>query len=122
MNDFNEIDRRQFARGVLVVTTSAAVLSSTLTRAADVNQSQSDVADATKPENVSRPNEQLPEELALLNVLMRRYPSDHYDRTAIRGIFSDLRGDVARGQILSQFPLMNSDEPGSIFRAYRANH
>ena len=51
---------------------------------------------------------------------MRRYPSDHFDDKAVRGIFGDLRGDVARGRVLSEFPLKNSDEPAFVFQAYRS--
>jgi hypothetical protein len=59
-------------------------------------------------------------EVLLLTYLERRYPSEHFDDQAMRGIFGDLRGDVARGRILSEFPLKNSDEPAFVFRAYRS--
>ena len=51
---------------------------------------------------------------------MQRYPSEHFGEAAIQGIFRDLRGDLARGRILSEFPLENSDEPCFEFRAFRA--
>ncbi|MEI8378867.1 MAG: hypothetical protein WCJ09_01975 [Planctomycetota bacterium] len=60
-----------------------------------------------------------PPEVLLLTYLVRTYPSDNYDDVAIQGIFRDLRGDLARGKLLSEFPLKNSDEPAFIFSPYR---
>ncbi len=61
-----------------------------------------------------------PPEVLLLTYLVRRYPNDHLDEVAIQGIFRDIRGDVARGRALAEFPLRNSDEPASVYSAYRA--
>lgn len=60
-----------------------------------------------------------PPEVLLLTYLVRTYPSDNYDDFAIQGIFRDLRGDLARGKVLSEFPLKNSDEPAFVFSPYR---
>ena len=115
MSERPRIDRRQFARD-LVTTTSifTAVAASTVIAVAD---------DKTKNEEQSEKGavpQALPrEELLLLHCLMQRYPSPQLDEDAIRGIYGDLRGDVARGRILSEFPLKNSDEPSFVFRAYR---
>ena len=60
-----------------------------------------------------------PPEVLLLTYLVRTYPSDKYDEVAIQGIFRDIRGDLARGKLLSEFPLKNSDEPAFVFSPYR---
>ncbi|MFO1046244.1 MAG: hypothetical protein U0941_31080 [Planctomycetaceae bacterium] len=60
-----------------------------------------------------------PPEVLLLTYLVRTYPSDKYDDVAIQGIFRDIRGDLARGKLLSEFPLKNSDEPAFVFSPYR---
>ncbi len=62
-----------------------------------------------------------PAEVVLLTYLTRRHPSDHFDEASLPGIFRDIRGDVARGKQLSEFPLKNSDEPAFVFAAYRKN-
>ena len=62
-----------------------------------------------------------PTEVLLLTYLVRRYPNDHLDEAAIQGIFRDIRGDVARGRVLAEFPLKNSDEPAFVSSAYRAS-
>ncbi len=60
-----------------------------------------------------------PPEVLLLTYLVRTYPSDKFDDVAIQGIFRDLRGDLARGKLLSEFPLKNSDEPAFVFSPFR---
>jgi hypothetical protein len=61
-----------------------------------------------------------PPEVLLLTYLVRRYPNERLDEVAIQGIFRDIRGDVARGRALAEFPLRNSDEPAFVYSAYRA--
>lgn len=123
MNDLNGIDRRQFAKGLIVATTSIAIASkSSIGQADDKPAAEEDKDQQSKPENSDVREELPPQEIVLLNLLMQRYPSENYDRPTLRGIFSDLRGDIARGEILSQFPLTNSDEPGYVFRAYRRDN
>jgi hypothetical protein len=112
MSDQNRIDRRQFTGALVIASTSAvAVLAPSLGHADDPSGEK-------KPIEVTPPAPP-PEELLLLNYLMQRYPSEHYDDVAIQGIYRDLRGDTARGRILSNFSLKNSDEP-FVFRVYRA--
>lgn len=60
-----------------------------------------------------------PPEVLLLTYLVRRYPNDHLDEAAIQGIFRDIRGDLARGRALAEFPLKNSDEPAFVYSVYR---
>ncbi|MDB5348472.1 MAG: hypothetical protein JWP89_6849 [Schlesneria sp.] len=72
------------------------------------------------PEDPAPVAAEVPPEVLLLTYLVRRYPSDHLDEVAIQGIFRDIRGDVARGRALAEFPLRNSDEPAFVYSAYRA--
>ena len=58
-------------------------------------------------------------ELLILSALMQMYPSEHYDEDAVRGIYGDIIGDLARGKQLRAFPLQNSDEPTMVFRVFR---
>ncbi len=114
MPNQHRIDRRRFAES-LVASTGAvtALIGSSLS----VNAEDKPPAEPGEaPAAPSRPSE----EVLLLTCLMQRYPSEHFDEAAIQGIFRDLRGDLARGRILSEFPLQNSDEPCFEFRAYRA--
>ncbi len=110
MPNEHRIDRRRFAES-LVVSSGAitAMIGSSLSLNAE------DKSPVEAKDTPSRPSE----EVLLLTCLMQRYPSDHFDEAAIQGIFRDLRGDLARGKILSEFPLENSDEPCFEFRAYR---
>lgn len=62
-----------------------------------------------------------PPEALLLTYLVRQYPNNNFDKQAIQGIYRDIQGDIARGKILSDFPLTNSDEPTFHFAAYRSN-
>ena len=119
MTDCPRIDRREFAKGLITASSlTAAVTAATLISAAD-DKPAGEPKDASQPDNAP-PAAPPSEELLLLNCLMQRYPSEHFDQAAIRGIYGDLRADVARGRILSEFPLKNSDEPSFVFRVYRS--
>lgn len=84
------------------------------------NKAEKDEKPAEKqPDAVATTHELPPADVILLTYLTRRYPSDHYDEAAIQGIYRDIRGDIARGKQLSEFPLKNSDEPAFVFAAYR---
>lgn len=72
------------------------------------------------PDPVEAP-EPPPEAAYLLGLVMRRYPDDRLDETAVSGIVRDIYGDLARSRVLSRFPLDNSDEPGFTFQAWRAD-
>ena len=132
------IDRRQFAASLGAGSSAVAVvLASTLELSADdaaPNQTLTDPPEpAPSPENTQNPAASTPppprpsQESLLLNCLQQRYPNlqqrlpgeQNYDE-ALQGILRDLRGDLARGRMLSQFPLKNSDEPSFVFRAYRS--
>ena len=111
MPDHNPIDRRQFVETLLAGTGAIAALISPSLSLADEDKPPVEAKEAA----AARPSE----EVLLLTCLMQRYPSEHFDEAAIQGIFRDLRGDLARGKILSEFPLENSDEPCFEFRAFR---
>ena len=113
MPNENRIDRRQFAESLAIGSGAvAALMSSTLSLNADDKLAEEPKESPAIP---PRPSE----EVLLLTCLMQRFPSEHFDEAAIQGIFRDLRGDLARGRILSEFPLENSDEPCFEFRAQR---
>lgn len=85
-------------------------------------KSPSDAGQATKkPADQVEAREPPPEAAYLLGLVMRRYPDDRLDETAVNGIVRDIYGDLTRSRILSSFPLDNSDEPGFTFRAWRAS-
>ena len=110
MPNQHRIDRRRFAESLVAGTGAvSALIGSSLSLNAE------DKPPAEAKEAPSRPSE----EVLLLTCLTQRYPSEHFDEAAIQGIFRDLRGDLARGRILSAFPLQNSDEPCFEFRAFR---
>lgn len=121
MSDLNPMDRRQFAGGLALGSSAliAAVLTGTHSVAADdppTGKPPEEPQPAERREPPVRPTE----EALLLTCLTQRYPSENFDEESLQGIYRDLRGDVARGRILSEFPLLNSDEPGFVFSAFRA--
>ena len=119
MQDEGRIDRRQFTRRLVGGTSVAAGLVAVASEAAETPPAPKlpeDPAPTKATDGTAVP----PPEVLLLSYLVQTYPSDHFDETAIQGIFRDIRGDVARGRILSQFPLLNSDEPAFVFAAWRS--
>ena len=125
MPNSTRIDRRQFAE-TLVAATSASVL--LLTSAQQGHADDKPAEELPAAEIQAEPKAELEppkpaeepvypaEEVLLLTCLIQRYPSKHFDDSALHGIHRDLRGDLARSRILSQFPLKNSDEPGFVFQ------
>jgi hypothetical protein len=67
------------------------------------------------------PPEPPPEAAYLIGLITRRYPDERLDEVAVTGIVRDIYGDLARGRALSRYPLENSDEPGFVFQAWRAD-
>ena len=115
MPNQDRIDRRRFAESLAVGSGAvAALIGSSLNLNAEDKKPPVEAKEAAGVP--ARPSE----EVLLLTCLMQRYPSEHFDEAAIQGIFRDLRGDLARSKILSEFPLENSDEPCFEFRAFRA--
>jgi hypothetical protein len=128
MNDHGRIDRRRFTRQLAVGAGSlTAVFSGTSAAIAETPPAPSlpenpPVAPLEKPApSGTVPPEPPPPEVMLLTYLVRAHPSDHFDDAAVQGIFRDIRGDLARGQLLAEFPLKNSDEPAFAFRASPVN-
>lgn len=122
----SRFDRRQFTKHLATLSgvATTVLLAGSVAKADDeLPTAGSPAAPAeAKPdrkeddrERVARPSE----ELLLLNLIVQRYPSERFDDEAIRGIYGEIRGDLARGRILSQFPLKNSDGPSPAFAAYR---
>lgn len=133
MEPNDRIGRRHFAAQLALGAGSLTAATTPLASACGADQppaiSKSGAAKAEQGGNAAekKPNDPAtspelpPAEVLLLTYLTRRHPSDHYDDAAIQGIFRDIRGDVARGKQLSEFPLTNADEPASVFAAYRAS-
>jgi hypothetical protein len=126
MSSSDRLDRRQFAAQL---TLGAGGLTALMIPLAAVRAAE-DQPKASQNEKGDQPAEKQvdhvvpeapPAEVLLLTYLTRRHPSDHYEEAAIQGIFRDIRGDVARGKQLSDFPLTNADEPAFVFAAYRKN-
>lgn len=120
MTDTSRIDRRQFTRLLAVAASGPVALAAANSPAADEKPAVTPADPKPLPKD-QEPEAAPPEELLLLSVLLRRYPSEQYNDNAMRGIFRDLRGDLARGRALREFPLTNSDEPHFVFRALRGH-
>lgn len=119
MPEPHRIDRRMFAV-TLAATSSAAI--SVLTSPFSANSEDEPASDSKEHQSGDVPEKSAPAavELLLLKSITQQYPSEHYDDVALQGIYRDLRGDTARGRILSDFSLLNSDEPSFAFIAYRS--
>ena len=119
MPDPHRIGRRQFVESVawgssVAGTLLGPTLATAATETPPVEQKGEEKKEPPAPA-VAPPSE----EVLLLTVLTQRYPSEHFDEAALQGIYRDIRGDLARGRILSEFALKNSDEPAFVFRAHR---
>lgn len=129
MESPDRIDRRHFAAqlalgasGLTAAMTPLAAISAAEDKPAQIKNEKADKPAEKQPDDAAAAPELPPAEVILLTYLTRRHPSDHYDEAAIQGIFRDIRGDIARGKQLSDFPLKNSDEPAFVFAAYRSQN
>ena len=114
MESPDRIDRRHFAAQLAL---GAGGLTAAMTPLAAISAAEDQPAEKQPDEAAAAP--ELPSaEVLLLTYLTRRHPSDHFDEAAIQGIFRDIRGDIARGKQLGEFPLKNSDELAFVFAAY----
>ena len=114
----NRMDRRQFAGSLA---TASGVVTALLVSQPSLAEDRPPavVREGDQPlEANERPAKPSPE-ILLLTYLSQQYPSDHFNETTLQGIYGDIRGDHARGRVLSEFPLKNSDEPGFVFQVYR---
>lgn len=107
----DHLHRREFARQCLGGIGAASLIGGNAT-AEDKPKAEDTPDEAAKKTP--------PAELLVLSALMQMYPSEHYDEDAVRGIYRDIAGDVARGKQLREFSLRNSDEPALTFRVFRA--
>ena len=126
MSKSDRIDRRHFAAQLALGAGALTAVASPLASASAAEDKpatdkieKSDKPAEKQPDEAVAAPELPPAEVILLTYLTRRHPSDHYDEAAIQGIYRDIRGDVARGKQLSEFPLKNADEPAFVFAAYR---
>ena len=115
------MDRRRFAQQLTVGTSGlAATLVASRGIGAEIPPApklpEDPAPKPAPPDEAQTP----PPEVLLLSYLVRTYPSEHFDEPALQGIFRDIRGDLARGQMLSEFPLKNADEPAFVFSPYRS--
>lgn len=108
--------RRDFGFALATGATSAAVASVAATAA----DQKLPAATAVAPDKTNEPQD-VPEPVYLLGAVLKHYPDQRLDDAAIGGILRDIKGDLARGRVLSAFPLKNSDEPGYVFQAFRAD-
>lgn len=118
------INRRDFTRSLMAGgSLVTAVLAGTETARGDESAKQDQPAPVTppKPQPVEPPRRDPPEEAYLLGLVLKRYPDERLDDRAVSDILQDIRADISRSRTLSAFPLKNSDEPGFVFRAWRAD-
>lgn len=106
----DSVNRRDFARTIAAATAATAATSLEPASADDKPK---------KPSEPKAPPEPPPPAALLLETIRQRYPDKQLDdQEVLQGIYSELRGDLARSRRLSGFPLKNSDEPGFIFSAF----
>lgn len=114
----HRMDRRRFAGG-LAAGTGAFAAAQVLPLCATDDRPPATAKEKDQEKQPDEPAAKPSPEVLLLTLLTQQYPSEHYDEAALQGIYRDLHGDLARGKLLSEFPLKNSDEPSSIFRVFR---
>lgn len=113
----DRIGRREFAQRL---TAGTGGLAATVLATSPGSGAETPPAPKLPEEPAPKPEPPVaPVEALLLSYLVRAYPSENFDDVAIQGIYRDIRGDVARGKLLSEFPLKNSDEPAFVFSPYR---
>ena len=110
------IDRRAFT---LSLAASLAAASAVSDEAVADEEKKSDEKKKPKPEPVAR--KEPPEAAYILELITRRYPDNRLDEQALKSIVGDIRADMFRSRVLSQFPLENGDEPGFTFGAWRSD-
>lgn len=101
--------RREFAG---LVATGTVLSSSTLTAVA---------ADKPAPVAKSQPPAAVSPVEVLVSLVQEKYPDERLDQAALDEVRSDFRHFLSRSKILSSFSLVNSDEPGFVFSAWRAD-
>jgi hypothetical protein len=126
------VTRREFTLALaggaaLAAEQSAAIGQEVTPKKADPKLPADDKSADDKKDSKDEPGEKVeareppPEAAYLLGLIMRRYPDERLDESAVSGIVRDIYGDVARSRVLSSFPLDNSDEQAFAFKARRAD-
>ena len=115
------IDRREFARR-LAIGAAAVPLGACAADAADPPSAAPAVAQkprepAELPEPKSPP---APADL-YLQIIRGLYPDDRLTGRVLGEIRGDVAGDLARSRALSAVRLTNADEPGFVFKPWRAD-
>lgn len=116
----HSVNRRQFARRLAVGTAAVGLSVDSPIEAEGMQPARvpADEADKKTPADSDKPP---PPGLLLLEIVRQKYPDRHLeDEEILAGVYKELRGDLARGERLAKFPLKNSDEPATVFSAWRA--
>lgn len=118
------INRRDFTRGLIAGGSLVTVVfagNETVCGDESAEQDQPVPGTPRTPQPDARPRREPPEEAYLLGLVLKRYPDERLDDRATGDILQDIRSDLNRSRTLSAFPLKNSDEPGFVLRAWRAD-
>lgn len=62
-----------------------------------------------------------PPHFLMVEFIRQRYPNEGLTDEVLQRIEADVRGNIARGEVLARVELTNADEPAHPFAAYRAN-
>lgn len=114
------INRRAFAQAVALGAAASVPLTSPAEDKAQKQQKPPKEAETTSESEDPAP-EAPPEWSWALGLILQRYPDERLNEEATLSVINDIRGDLARGRVLSRFDLANSDEPAFAFRAWRAD-
>jgi hypothetical protein len=113
------VSRREFTQQ-LTAGTSLALVS--WTAAAGQEPAGPPVKPPQKQDARTEPSPELPPpepEEYLLAALIQQYPGEHLTPEMLAGIRADLRRNRRQGELLRTVALGNSDEPATVFRAWR---
>lgn len=122
------LNRREFARN-LAVGAALLPLSAPTTCDSAEQQQRSDKNSTSgrhKPDpknnvqQVEKTERPSPADL-LLDIVRQRYPDERLSDEILARIRGDLEVDLFRSNMLSRYPLQNSDAPAFVFFAYRGD-
>ena len=120
------ISRRDFARNLAATALAAGAVSGTVASVAAAGDPKRDQAAA--PQTPAAPaardagaDDPLAPEEHLLAVIQYLYPDQELTPQRLDAIKGRLGSYLRRSQVLSSYPLSNSDEPTTVFAAYRGS-
>ncbi len=117
------ISRRTFARNLAATALVAGAGAGTGPAVAVAGEPAEKPTPSQQPANAlgddSPPAADLAPEEHLLAVIKHLYPHNELTEERLKEIRSQLSWYLRRSQVLSRFPLDNSDEPATTFAAYR---